>query len=244
MRSLFTVEIQQTGASYPSDQDVVEALRLQAWDRKGTSDLDWAARVEFYKNDSEVYWQEMPEMAFDEKEYIIFCGKLQDNKTRVIVTRMVQGEANIRLINHSLGDLQSSTARVIKRITVDNNSDNRAKIRNNSVRIYERGHEHVVIYGNVIPSPLKEAARRDAKNLYLSAGTLILGIITLISSYLMVGGVHGFIAGNLERISTAMLTTFVVTAITFFQTYFHIRQHDVIHWKVFIDLAHQEELAG
>ncbi len=84
--------------------------------------------------------------------------------------------------------------------------------------------------GRVIPSPLRETLRKDKKSVLLVTVPLIIfGFLASVVNTLDLSG-HTFTAGTMERMSTALLTTALVSFLSLAETYLEIYRDRIIVW--------------
>lgn len=233
MRAVFTIEIEPTGVdTYPSDSDFLTRVRAYGWEEMSIKQLPNDEKLKKYKEHAGELWKEMPEVTNEEQQFVIFYGILQDNRTKFVITRMNDSQATFRLLHNNLGRLQQSTDKIVRSIVRSHANTKGLEISQNRIIIYERGFEDILIVGRVIPSAFKELWRADKKNVLLAA---IFGFL-LIPSFIMLQFVNSstnlILGGSFERVSTAFLTTAIVSCVSLFQTYLEIRQEKIIDWKV------------
>ncbi len=233
MRAVFTVEIDATGINtYPTDSDFLTRIRAFGWEEMGIKGLPEEERKQKYQERAEELWKEMPEVANEEKPFVIFYGILQDNRTKFVITRMNDSEATFRLLHISLGRLQQSTSKIINSIIKSHANSKGLTISQNRVLIYERGHEEVLITGRVIPNAFKELWVADKKNVLIALVSFLVAVPSFIGLQYFNSSNNLILGGTLERLSTGFLTTIIVSGINLLQTYFQIREEKTIDWKV------------
>lgn len=233
MRAVFTVQIPSVSTDrYPTDDEFLSRIRALGWENtKAREKADDELKAWYTQRASEI-WDLMPEIASGEKEYVIFYGELQDNQTKFIITRLVEGQATFRLLHPNLDRLQASTVYMVKTLQKSVGSLPPLEIRNQRISIYERGHDDIIIQGRVITSYARETWRVDKKNVLLAFGSFLLAVPTFITLVWVNSQTNTIIGGTLERASTTFLTTFVVSVIGFIQTYLEIRNVKIVDWIV------------
>lgn len=189
-------------------------------------------RSTWYREQADSLWESMPEIAGHEKEYVIFCGVLPANHTRLIITRIVEGRATFRLLHERLDKLQGATTALVKDLLDANGNLPHLGISYEQISIYERGFDHIIIHGRVIPNVAREAWRVDKRNVLLAAGGLFFAIPCLVALLWLNSTTNAIVGGTLERASTAFLTTTIVSLIGFLQTYLDVRSAKLIDWTV------------
>jgi hypothetical protein len=233
MRSVFTVLIPPVGTNnYPTDTEFLTRIRSLGWENTRAKEKSEEELKEWYKTKAAEIWNQMPEIAMAEKEYVIFFGDLQDNQTKFIITREVEGQATFRLLQTNLDKLQSSTVYMVKTLRKPIGSLLPLEISNQRVSIYERGHDEIIIQGRVISNAFDETWRVDKKNILLAIGALLLSIPLFTTLIWVNSKTNQIIGGTLERASTAFLTTFIVSLIGFIQTFLEVRSTKVVDWVV------------
>ncbi len=238
MRSVFTIDLPVNNEGiYSDNHEVLKLLRSFGWEPAGIRDLgnDETAKEQKYKESAEVLFRDMPEIAVEEKDYVIFFGFLADTQTKFAVTRTVEGQITFRLLHPVLPRLQSSTRKMVRKIIASRLSDKQLEISNQSIVIYERGFDHIILSGRVIPSAVRETIRTDRKDMLLFVGPLLF-LVPLAAGLVLVNpATHRLLGGTLERMSTALLTTSLVSLLGLIQNYYEIRRNRLIAWTFTID---------
>jgi hypothetical protein len=172
----------------------------------------------------------MPATAVAKTDDVIFCGYLSDDYTRFVIIRLVNGQITFRLTNTVLIRLQKSTEKIVRKLLQAQLNGRSFQVSNQSVVIYEQGNDYVVMSGRVIPSPLSETLRKDKKSVLLIVVPLL--IFSFLAS--IVNGLdlsnYTFTAGTMERMSTALLTTALVSSLSLCETYLEIYRNRIIVW--------------
>ena len=174
MRSIFTIAISKKSGDnkFLSNEEFLSFVRSGGWDDPKILEIpNEAERLVKYQKLADDAWGYMPEVAKDEKEHIIFCGSLQNNQTKFLITRANDGYAKFRLINPNLDRLQESTEQMIKFLVNPGNEDSKTPkftIERQRVEILEKNEIHEIIEGRVIYNAFKEAKSRNRKNYWLS----------------------------------------------------------------------------
>lgn len=233
MRAVFTVEVPAVSIDrFSTNEEFLSRIRSHGWEEMKNRDLSPEERETRYIQQADTLWSSMPEIAAREKEYVIFYGLLQDNQTQFIVTRVVEGQATFRLLQSNLEKLQASTTSVIRRLTTTQGNQPGVKIRYERIAIYEKGDDEIIIEGRVIPNALLEAWKTDKRNILLAVSGLLLTVPSILFLFFIDPAVNRIIGGTLERLSTAFITTTIVSAIGFLQTFLQIRGVKLINWAV------------
>ncbi|MCI0563769.1 MAG: hypothetical protein MN733_35290 [Nitrososphaera sp.] len=232
MRSVFTIDLplntSNEGDPYPDNTKILSIVRSFGWEPLEIRALeDESAKQRRYKELAEKLFQDMPEIAVEEKDDVVFYGYLADDQTKFVITRRVEGQITFRLLHPVLPRLQASTKKMIKKI-LDSHMGN---ISNQTVVLYERGFDHIILNGRVIPRPLRETIRTDRKDVLLLTVPVVL--LTFLLAILLVANLSTFplIQGTVERLSTALITTALVSMVGLIQTYWEISRNRLISWN-------------
>ncbi len=232
MRAVFTVDLPLNHENkHPDNLQVAELMRSFGWEPMDVCLLaDDAAKGQRYQELGEALFQHMPATAIAKTDDVIFCGYLADDYTRFVVIRLVNGQITFRLNNIMLPRLQKSTEKIVRKLLQAQLDGKALQVSNQSVVIYEQGNDHVVMNGRVVPSPLRETLRKDRKSVLLVLIPLIIFafLATVVNSLDLSG--HTFTAGSMERMSTALLTTALVSSLGLCETYLEIYRNRVIVW--------------
>jgi hypothetical protein len=232
MRAVFTVDLPLNQENkYPANLQIVELMRSFGWEPMDICVMeDEAAKCQKYQELGEPLFQHMPATAVAKTEDVIFCGYLSDDYTRFVIIRLVNGQLTFRLTNTVLVRLQKSTEKIVRKLLQAQLNGGSFQVSNQSVVIYEQGNDYVVMSGRVIPSPLSETLRKDKKSVLLIVVPLI--IFSFLAS--IVNGLdlsnYTFTAGTMERMSTALLTTALVSSLSLCETYLEIYRNRIIVW--------------
>jgi hypothetical protein len=241
MRAIFTVTLPKKNATeYQSDDDFLSFLRSEGLDDPKIMPLKKEKQIENYERSAQKLWEQMPEVAKEEKEYLIFCGFLQDNQTYFLITRRNVGYAKFRLLNPNLDKLQDNTEMLIKGLVrKDSNKNPNYEITNNSIEILEKNENHVIIQGRVITNSWKEAKLKNTKNYLISFTTFLLFLLFLILMFLLkyLDAKDNFFYTTFERLDTVALTTCIVSAFDFWTTYKQIKEHKIVAWTVSTEIS-------
>lgn len=188
-----------------------------------------------YRELAEELFTEMPEVAGAELGGVIYVGIFQRYQALFAVTSMNKREVTFRLLHRELPRLQASTVQAMKDLLTTWMVEPCLRRDEVEVNVYERKFENVIITGKVITHPLREAQRVNLKDILLTIVPLILFIpATIIVGHWDQWTNNGnqFWHGQLERFSTALLTTSLVSALGFIQTYVQIKRSKLIDWSV------------
>ncbi len=232
MRAVFTVDLPLNHEKkYPDNLQIVELMRSFGWEPIDICNLeDEAAKGKKYQELGEPLFQNMPATAVAKTDDVIFCGYLSDDYTRFIIIRLVNGQITFRLTNTVLTRLQTSTEKIVRKLLHARLNGGLFNVSNQTVVIYEQGNDYVVLSGRVIPDPLRETLRKDRKSTLLVIIPLIIfAFLASIVNSIDMGG-HTFTAGTMERMSTALLTTALVSSLNLCETYLEIYRNRIIVW--------------
>jgi hypothetical protein len=238
MRSVFTVEIPAISLEkYPTTEDFLRRVRIFGWDNITYKDLPEEDRQRCYREQAKEIWDDktFPEITDQERDFLIFYGILQDTQTKFMITRVNEGQATFRLLHPDLSRLQSSTTDMIRKLISSTGNEPPLKISRNRVTIFERGYDHRIIQGRVIVNHLREAWRVDQRNLLLASIGFLLTVPSLAALLIVSSETSRIAGGTLERLSTAFISTTVVSLIGFLQTYLEIRNKKLVDWVVTSD---------
>lgn len=229
MRAKFVVEVPAASSnSFPTNEDFESRLISLGLGEQGRAQA-WDDRVKKYLDEADVVWDQFPEVAQSERDYVVFFARLPYHG-RLIVTRYDEGYAVFRVLNEDLAKLESGTERLVRALTSKSAALPGLVVVDDEIEIYERGYDRVLIRGHVISSPLKETVRRHGGNVVTLTVTGIAALVTILLlniPSLLPGGIA---VGTVERFSTAMLATFFVTAATLAQVWFSLKRKKQIDW--------------
>lgn len=249
MRAVFTVKLEgKPSGAFPSDEEVISVLRDFGWeprsgpfweyfcDRAADCPIDEQAAAEervrslWYSEQGHRAFDSMPELKPQdpERDSVIYFGRLAETDTEFVVTRLVMGELKFRLLQPELIDLQSATDQVIKSVLPE---EIFGGVVRSKVVVYETGQNHVLLTGEVIANALREAYRRDSRDVALTIVPLLLFIVMFPVSHAVAPELRPDIASLIDRFSTAMLTTSIVSALGFLNILFRLRRESAVIWE-------------
>lgn len=232
MRAVFTIDLPLNHENkYPDNLQIVQLMRSFGWEPMEVCGLeDEAVKCQKYQELGELLFEHMPATAVAKTDDVIFCGYLSDDYTRFVVIRLVNGQITFRLNNLMLARLQKSTEKMVRKLLQAHLNGGSLQVSNQNVVIYEQGNDYVVLNGRVIPNPLRETLRKDKKSaLLVLAPLLVFTFLASIVNSIDLSG-HTFTAGTMERMSTALLTTALVSSLSLFETYLEIYRNRIIVW--------------
>jgi hypothetical protein len=236
MRSVTTFEIPtKAGTSFPTDQEFLVRISSIGLTDPSKTIANFKTIADAKNSSGQSIWDLMPEVAKEEKDFLIFCGDLPSSQTKIIITRQIPAEAKIRLINPKLDKLQQATEDIVKRLTKSILTESPLKVVNNEVEILEHKETYQIIEGRVINSAFKEAIKENGKHFYISTTALTILLLTGIALLIMSRqGYDKFpvLFPLVERIFTVAMTTFIVSGFDFYHTYRNITQAKTIAWTV------------
>ena len=248
MRAVFTVKLdERPDGSFPSDDEIVATIRGYGWEPRtgpyweyfcelgascavGDRAVQEVERREWYREQAESIFAEMPEVlrTDPERESVIYFGRMGDDNTEFVVTRRVMGELKFRLLHRELLKLQSSTDRAVKRVL---DEDGFCGVIGSRVTVYERGRNVVLLSGTVVSNRLREAYKRDSRDIALTVVPLLLFLVMFPLDYAFGGPLRPDIRAALDRLTTAMLTTAVVSALGFMSVYWRLGRESSVVWE-------------
>jgi hypothetical protein len=136
----------------------------------------------------------------------------------------------VRLLHPELPRLQASTDKIIRRLLLANPFGSPLSISNNRVVVYERGAEHIIMSGRVIPAPIRETISTNKKDFLLTFFPLALCIPVISLLFVVHPETHQLLSDIAQKLSTALLTTSVVSCLGLVQTYMDVRKNRLIAW--------------
>ncbi len=115
MRSVFTVNIKPSKLPYPSTNEILNKIHGFGWTPVEAIDYDEEKLVKYHQRMAKELFIEMPEIAQQEKDSLIYYGFLADDKTKFVITRVVESQITFRLLHPELPKLQNSTRKLVKK---------------------------------------------------------------------------------------------------------------------------------
>ncbi len=233
MRAVFTVDLpfdQENG--YPDDMQIIQYLRSFGWEPVEVCELvDEQTKLTKCREMANVLFQAMPPTAISRPDHVIYYGYLADDYTKFVALRLVDGQITFRLANDVLTRLQTSASKIIRKILNNRLEGKHLQVSNQNVVIYELGNDYIILSGRVIPHPLFETMRSDKKSVLLTIVPLI--VFFFLATFVLLGisaENFGFLGGSLERISTALFTTSLVSFLSLVETYIEIYRNKIVAW--------------
>jgi hypothetical protein len=230
IKAMLAAQGSSTDEREPTPRDIGHETFIRSAGQASSSqggEPDEAARTGHYKRLSAPLFEEMPEVAAAEWNYVIFLGYVSDNQTLFVVTRMVPGQITFRLLHRELPRLQSSTEKMIRKILSARLEKLPLHIADPTVTVYERRFDHVILTGRVITQPFKETRRINLKDLLLtivSVGLFVPTAYVVMSRPPTPGVAPTFLHATLDRGSTALLTAALVSVLGFVHTWIQVRR--------------------
>lgn len=252
MRAIFTVSLNKKSQStIATKEDFINTLKFNGWEDvnlvpDNVNEKSDGQRT--YSDATASLWGHMPEIAQDEKDYLIYYFRLVDTQTDVIITHRNKGTVKFRLLNPDLEKLLEACELLIRELTKPEDSKSTAYIVNSGrVEILEKGDIHLIIRGRVIANHFKEAKRVNGKNFYLGI-TMLIAFILLIVGLVTENWIHvgheTVLFGSTERLSTVAITTAIVSGFDFWQTYRRLKSNKIISWKVSTELEDRDLMSS
>lgn len=175
--------------------------------------------------------EEQERRGFAEKN-IFYASYLASSNTVFMVTRQTDGAARLRLLNPKIEDLQEGCVEFAEMVEGLRSRKTPQAIRMAPVvKIFEHGLEESTISGTLVRGIRRKwqyVRKRAGLEIVISAVT---GGLFLVSFLLTVSGVissDSVLRDHLDRFSTAMLTSAIVSAISVIHSY---RTMPVIQWS-------------
>ncbi len=251
MRSVFTVKLEaRPGSVFPSDAEVVAALRGSGWEaRRGPfwqyfcddaiaascpvveeAAAEERVRLMWYREEANRVFKRMPELCEDdpEREAVIYFGRLAVLDAEFVVTRLVMGELKFRLLKDELVDLQSATDRVIRSVLRQSIF---VEVSRSRVVIFEHGRDRVLLTGQVMRGTWREAYHRDSRDVLLTVVPLLLFLVAFPLDRTFGSLLASDIRSVFDRFATAMLTTAIVSALSFMNQLLRLARESVVVWE-------------
>jgi hypothetical protein len=247
MRSVFTVKLEErSDDSFPGDDEIIAALRGFGWEPRigpnweyfcalgaacavGDRAVQERERRAWYREQAETVFKEMPELDVTdpERNSVIYFGRIADEDTVFTVTRRVMGELKFRLLHKELLKLQSATDRAVRNVLQENLF---CGVVGSKVTVYERGRKVALLTGQVISNQLREAYKRDSRDIALTVVPLVLFLILIPLDYSFGGALRPDLRGVADRVATAMLTTAIVSGLGFLTVYWRLGREGSVVW--------------
>jgi hypothetical protein len=214
MRTKFTlgIKVGPTG-TFPTNDQLCEWLRSFGWEPKEAADItDKNERIKAYRQLAASMFKEMPEVAQEEKDDLIFASWFSSEQAGFLVTRSSEGELTFRFLHEDLSSLFAGTNRVIRAIhdqvykknllsrfrrlwrwrrhsTIPDAYNNIYFIPSNKALLYERSSEHVIMRGRIIRSFLGEALLQNKKDALVTGGVVLLILLFSIAKVAEAGDI-------------------------------------------------------
>jgi hypothetical protein len=258
MRAIMVANIQYgAGGLFPKNEEfraVFQSMGLEPTDlplrSNGETDDDFEQRLkQYFQQRAEKILARIPghnpeqvEKIKFEKESIIYSSYLAGSDTDFMVTRRSGGSIRFRLLNSRIGKLHEGSADLVKLIGAYNTgkivgaqdqADKRMSLKlDDWIEIYEHGLEEPTITGEIVYSRAKYIWSQESREVLIALGSVILFLFfLLINPSLKLS--HPSIFAFFERLETAMLTTFIVSALALAHAYF--RLVPLIQWSLTYD---------
>jgi hypothetical protein len=236
MRSKFIVKIStKSDGKFPSDVEIRSILRTFGWEPREVSTVEGEEeKVEKYKAIGLKLFEEMPEVAKNEKDDVIYAGFLSADQTHFVVTRSSDGEITFRLLQPELPKLIQATEKIIRSIEKEkfSNRDDEVII-NRSISVYERSHDHIILQGRVVENKIIEALRSNLKDTVVVGLSIVFLLILSVplSIGLLSQGSHIWF-DSAVRVAISVAALFVVSLAGLIITYRDITQTRVVNWNL------------
>jgi len=237
MRSKFIVQIPHNSkGEFPTDEEVRVTIRSYGWEpadiASTTSEVE---KVTLYKTKADKLFTEgvMPEVAHEEKDYVIFFGQIASDQTKFIVTRSVSGLITYRLLQEELHQLISATEKLVRNViskSVFSLKGVSVSIENNNILVYEKGHNHVILEGRVVENTFVETIKTNPKDALVMFLVVIFGTISF--------SVHNASENNLvtpdqmDKISLSVIAVALVSLVGIVLTFVNIKKNRIVSWNL------------
>jgi hypothetical protein len=239
MRARFTVLLTpQDGGDFPTNADIEGWLEQRGYAAEGITN-EFAsddARRQRYIELADEFTVQMPEFRGNEHQYTIFYGVLP-GLTQFFVTRRSRGQLTFRLYQVEPLELRSATREIIRVILEIPMMGRQLRLYKNIVEIYEKGEEEVLMWGKIITDPWAETRRQNSLERGFTRISLLLfalSIVVLLVMYVYVDPMSNPLSqlaiGTVERLSTAFLTSAIVSGYGLYHSYQQMKQHGLINW--------------
>ncbi|HSV37484.1 MAG TPA: hypothetical protein VLI04_01885, partial [Nocardioidaceae bacterium] len=190
---------------------------------------DYEERLKQHIDAADKVWEQLPEVAAEERDSVIFFAKLP-HFGKLVVTRYDQGYLVLRVINEDLLRLQQAAEELVRDTTSRSGHLDGLEVYCNEAEIYERGHTNVIMRGRVIDRALGEASRRHPEIIASLAVTLLATVVTL-AWLAFAEPAKDILRGSLERFSTAMIAAFFISLVTLIQKWSQLKRKGGIDWQ-------------
>lgn len=241
MRALFSINL----AAELTDVEILarlDTMRLKPTGRPdGQSEL-----LPWFQNQAEPILKRMPTNADDDedkrkKERVLaairYWSLLPLTGTQFMMAREIEGVLTFRLINDKIEFLQEGCEELLERLGVvrrpwklfrDGKLSQAWKMWNaprdfelaGRIEIYEHGLESSTIRGSAVRKRLRYAMKHSGKDLVIGGGAALVFLALIALEFSGRVEKASEMAGHLDRLGTAMLTTFIISAYSIAHTYF------------------------
>jgi hypothetical protein len=238
MRSKFIVQIlKKADGTFPTDIDLQNKIREYGWEPPDIAKMESTEeKLKAYRERAQPLFtaEQMPEVAQEELEDVIFFGAIRADQTRFVVTR-TPGELTFRLIQAELPMLISATEKLLKAIGATNLVGLPLKrtphnVIDNKILIYEKGHNHVILQGRVVESPFFETLRTNQKDAFVILLVLLFLMLRLISHTII--DFKFISAADFDKLTFSILAVSLVSLIGLVLTFIGIRRHKLVSWNL------------
>jgi dihydroneopterin aldolase len=232
MRALFTIKFsKERNKEYPTDEEISEKVFSDAgWaDNKISKLPDWESKLKEYLSLSAPLFQNsvLPEAAsVEDKDKVIFYGTM-NKEVKIIVTRTNDSEINVRLIEPELLRLQETTESIIKTLKerYKTLNDSKIVIEKDRVIIYEKGHDHKIIKGDIVLNKISlNTVKKENK------GNYILFLVSFVASASFLVLYYYYQNQYTDKLSLTFLTIFATSFTKLIQTYLELKKYKIIKW--------------
>jgi hypothetical protein len=234
MRAVFTVDLPAHQGKYPSDGDIKKLMQSLGWDLITTTTSTSSSPVDLVERHKvliNTVVESMPETHF-EKDFVCYHSYLPSEQSQLLVTRVIEGQITVRLQHEELGRLRRSAERVVRRLLGAAINGHPLEVVNQSVVIFEKEKEHIIVDGRVIPNAFKETWRTNKKDSLFAMIFFIFVIISLLWRQAVSNGDNELLSRFLDGSATGFFTAGILSLLAFLHAYWSIRLHKVIGWNI------------
>jgi hypothetical protein len=247
MRALINVKLpQDSDGSFFDIQEfrnALQTMRLKPLDIPSANGAEGENNMkEYFLARAEPIFHKMPETTEEEKarkefsrQNIVYASDLPRSNSLFMVTAHTEGEYRFRLLNPKIEELQDGCEDLIIRIREYNEKHRDRQLTvYGKIRIFEHGLEESTISGSIVHKTLFENIKTLAsRELLLVRVGLIIFLVGFFINFLPVIKSIDWLSGLIDRFSTALLTTAVVSGVSIYHTV--IRLAPVIQWTASYD---------
>jgi hypothetical protein len=167
------------------------------------------------------------------KKQIIYVAELITTETHIVITRQSNKQCIIRLFNPRTEKLKKGCTELVSLIQDHNKKNIQEKLEIDlDINLFENGLDEYTIRGNIVENRWKYGRKIARKEVILFVvGITIFALLTSLKVLTLFQVLHvvPILDGISDRISTAMLTTAIVSGITIYYTVIDLSP--IINWQ-------------